>query len=60
MVSKGTVALPLLLVACLAAFLFYTIAPQGTQLLWTSPSVDDIRMPVSTEMTGRADRFTPE
>ena len=45
-------------VFCLACILYYNIIPQGPQLLWYPESFSDIN--TSSEMTTRAEKFTPE
>ena len=56
--SSRTAVLSFLSVVCLACILYYTIIPQGPQLLWYPESVSDVS--TSSEMTTRAEKFTPE
>ena len=56
--SSRVAVMSLLSVVCLACILYYTIIPQGPQLLWYPKSVLDIS--TSSEMTVRAEKFTPE
>ena len=52
-----TAVFSLLSVACLATFLYYTILPQGPQLLWELETIT-VSGPVS--ITAAVDKFTPE
>lgn len=45
-------------ITCLAIFLFYTIIPQGPQLLWNPESLNDYS--TASEMKTQAEKFTPE
>ena len=56
MTPARIVALSLLSAACLAGFLYYTILPQGPQLLWELDTTTDL--PVSKMSV--AEQFTPE
>ena len=57
MIPARTVTLSVLSVACLATFLYYTLQPQGPQLLWEPELHSDLS--VKSDMT-IADKFTPE
>ena len=52
-----TLAFSLLSVACLATFLYYTILPQGPQLLW---ELETITPSGAVSVTTAVDKFTPE
>ena len=52
-----TVTFSLLSVACLVTFLYYTILPQGPQLLWEP---ETITASGAVSITTAVDRFTPE
>lgn len=56
--SSRIAVLSFLSVICLACILYFTIIPQGPQLLWYPEFVLDIS--TSSEMTTRAEKFTPE
>ena len=58
MLYLRTALLPLISVAALASILYYTIIPQGPQLLWYYESTQDIS--TSSEITTRAEKFTAE
>ena len=56
-VQGRTVVLSMLSLACLATFLYFTILPQGPQILWEPETSGHSRS--MSEMT-MAERFTPE